>query len=369
MICNLNSDPITEADKETINEIHIWLDGVIGLTIVIIGMIMNTIATFILRTKEDMKHTMTYLLSFLFIINNIFLLTQMINILHYDFDCGNLRFIIPYFVYPLEKTSVSATVFIIVCLAHQTYILTWDPKEYKSTSASKDFRRKRTVLYVLPTLVIATIINIPRWFAFTLKFNKDKNEYKIRKTVLKKTFEYVVFYENFFLNIITVFIPITLLVFFKWSVYNFIRENQREIESNLQQLDKTKFNGNNRSKNNVISRVQNRERTNMLIVIIFLFISCHLPRCFSKFYDGFYTSFGFKVFESVQRLLLIIHASGTPIIYIRRNRKFWKHMHELFCCPDGNLSWGTTSVTSTGNAPNNIETSAEIAKTNSMTKY
>ena len=42
MICNLNSDPITEADKETIKEIHIWLDGVIGLTIVIIGMMTKT---------------------------------------------------------------------------------------------------------------------------------------------------------------------------------------------------------------------------------------------------------------------------------------------------------------------------------------
>ena len=112
--------PLTDKDKETIENIHYWFGGVVGISIVLIGLVMNTIASVVLLTNESMKQLIYHLLSALFIINNVFLFTQLINILYYDFKYQALIFLIPYLIYPIEKSSISATVFCIVSLAHQS---------------------------------------------------------------------------------------------------------------------------------------------------------------------------------------------------------------------------------------------------------
>ena len=112
--------PLTDKDKETIENIHYWFGGVVGISIVLIGLVMNTIASVVLLTNESMKQLIYHLLSALFIINNVFLFTQLINILYYDFKYQPLIFLIPYLIYPIEKSSISATVFCIVSLAHQS---------------------------------------------------------------------------------------------------------------------------------------------------------------------------------------------------------------------------------------------------------
>ena len=327
LVCGISRISLTEEEKEILKVVHYWFDGALGITIVCIGMVMNTIATMILRSKEDMKQMMSYLLSVLFIINNVFLLAKFINALVYDFGYKILNVIIPHFVYPVERTCLSAMVFCIICLAHQMYIMIWDPKEYNYISASAASCRKRLAFYIIPCIVLAVAINIPRWLTYELYIEGD--DYKIRKSDLFKKFEYVVFYENFFMNIITVFMPMTFLVYFNWSVYNIIRMKQLEIKDKLEYLDNTTTQNNTQLKKRLMSQVQNRDLTNTLIFIIIMFIVCHLPRCFTKFYEGFYVSLELKIFESVQRTLMIIQATATPFIYIRRNKKFWEHVHRF----------------------------------------
>ena len=335
MICNTTislmqcHDEMSDKDEEVLKAIYFWFDGVLAIIIVCIGLVLNTIGTTILRINEDMKHPLTYLLSVLFMINTVFLLSQIVNIMYYDFRYENLSVLIPYLVYPIEKTSVSAIVFCIVSLAHQAYVMSSDPIEYQEISNSKGNRRKRTIFYTLPCILLASIINIPRWFSLNLRV--DGHGYEIKNSEFKTKFEYVVFYENFFLNITTVFIPITLLVFFNWSVHNIIQERQKEINETLEMLGKRRSQEEyDISMQKITKLSRNKEATNTLILIIIIFMFCHLPRCFTKFYDGFYKPFGLKIFESVQRLLLSIYASSTPLIYIRRNKKFWNHFDEIF---------------------------------------
>ena len=330
--------PLTDKDKETIENIHYWFDGVVGISIVLIGLVMNTIASVVLLTNESMKQLIYHLLSALFIINNVFLFTQLINILYYDFKCQALIFLIPYLIYPIEKSSISATVFCIVSLAHQSYRMAYDPQKYGRISNLNTLRKKHAKSYIISCLTLAVIINIPRWFSYKVVLQDgtiSKNEYKMVHTQMKSKFEYVVFYENFILNILTVFAPMTLLVFYNWSTHNIIQERQLELSrltsiykvgrsESIEYADQWK-----RIKCQIKSTKQTKEVRHVLIVIIFIFIICHLPRCFTKFYDGMYAPYILKVFECGQRFLLILYAASTPIVYIRGNKKFWKLLIEL----------------------------------------
>ena len=351
--------PLTDKDNEMIENMNYWFDGVVGISIVLIGLIMNTIACVVLLTNKSMKQLIYHLLSALFIINNVFLFTQLINKLYYDFKYQALIFLIPYLIYPIEKSSISATVFCIVSLAHQSYRMAYDPEKYRRIYSLNTLRKKHAKSYILSSLILAFIINIPRWFSYKVVLQNDttsENEYKIVHTHMKSKFEYVVFYENFVLHILTLIAPMTLLVFYNWSAHNMIQDRQLEL-SRLSSIYKV---GRSESKEyadqwkrikiQIKSTALNKEVRHILIVIIFIFIICHLPRCFTKFYDGMYTPYILKIFEYGQRLLLILYAASTPIVYIRGNKKFWKHLTELIY----KLSSGKISMRKYQSGPNVI---------------
>ena len=341
---------ITTAEKDEILEtINYWLNGIIGCIIAIIGLIMNIVTLLILRTQADLKHMMNYLLTSLLITDNIFLITQILNIFLYNFKIEALKQIQPHIVYPIEKTSLTMAVFCIICLAHQGYLITWDPVKYRKISASQKLRRKRATLYFLPALVLAVMINIPRWFS---EWINDK--------ALKKSWFYVVFYENFILSILTVFVPITLLVFFNWSVRDAIRDKQHDLDkqiSTIPGLVATFAAGRNRMSAMEVAKtklgVRDKMQTRILIVIIIFFIICHFPRCVLKFFDGFPKPIGVKILETLERVLLIIHATATPFIYIVKNKKFRNHLYDsvkrIFCYGKLNIlskSAGVSNATS-----------------------
>ena len=333
LICNLKNAELSEEEDAIMVGMYYWLDGVIGATIATVGLVMNTITIFILSSKKNMQNMMNYLCSFLLTVNNIYLLTKLVNILVFDFDFNNLAVIIPYFVYPIEKTSLTMAVFCVICLAHQMYQITWDHEKYKIISSSKDSLRKRTRQYVFCVFILAFIINFPRWFSKVV-YNKGER-YKIGSKSLKKSFYYVVFYENFVLNILTVFVPITLLVFFNWSVRNFIQKRQREINARMSSIQLTIPNANagEQEKEKKKKGLRNKTHTNILIIIIILFIICHFPRCLLKFLDGFLDPepLWTKIMETLERVLLIAHASTTPFIYVIKSNKFRKYIHEMCC--------------------------------------
>jgi hypothetical protein len=270
---------------------------------------------------------MNYLLSFLLIANNIFLITQVINILSYNFNTKDLMVILPNIVYPMEKTILTVSVFCTVALAHQAYLLTWKYEEYKIISSSSESLRKQTNAYALPITVLAAVINLPRWFSYGIESNE--NGYKKIEKSLKRNFYYAIYYENFVLNVLTVFVPITLLVFFNWSVYNFVKKKQQDIDSVLSKGYSIKHK-NEKNDQKKIEESNHQPQANILIVIIVLFISCHFPRCMLKFSDGYPKQIEHLILDTIGRVLLIAYASATPFIYLAKNTRFRNQFFVLF---------------------------------------
>ena len=80
---------------------------------------------------------------------------------------------------------------------------------------------------------------------------------------------------------------------------------------------------------------RNKAQTNILIIIIILFISCHFPRCLLKFADGYPKDLATRILDMLGKVLLIAYASATPFIYLKQNTRFRKQFYLLFnkiCC-------------------------------------
>ena len=157
LVCRLQRYSPSEEQKTTLNDLNYWLNGVIGGSIAVTGVLMNTITIIIIRLMPEWKYMMNFLLSFLMITNNIFLLTQIIDILFYNFSVKELLIIIPNYVYPLEKTFLTMAVFCTISLGHQAYILTWNNKHHKHRQESIHVQRLR---YVLPIFITVSYTHL-----------------------------------------------------------------------------------------------------------------------------------------------------------------------------------------------------------------
>ena len=332
MFCNISSS-LTEEEEYLYKEVRFWANGVFGGCLGIIGFIMNTLTLIILRSMPEWKHMMNYLLSLLLLVNNAYLITQIINMLAYglpEYGFDVLMVIIPNFVYPIEKTVLTMGVFFTVSIAHQAYLLTWEYEEYNMMSSSQAMLRKHTLAYAVPILIVSVVINLPRWFSYKLETIENDIyeiiEYKMVETDMEKNFYYKIYYENFVLNVLTVFVPITLLVFFNWSVFNFIKKKQHEIDSTLKNSMYMKNEDNKEKK----VHERSKPEANILIIIIILFITCHFPRCILKFADGYPKDLTTRILDMLGRVLLIAYASATPFIYLTKNTRFRKQFYLLF---------------------------------------
>ena len=310
--------PITNYEEYMLENIHFWLDGVTGSIVATVGFTLNSISIYILKSKKELRNVSTYLLLGLLLAQNIFLSTKILNCLYFDFKVQCLAVIIPYIVYPMEKVSMTTSVFLTVCLAHQGYTII---SEFgKNNQASFDIKlcRKRIFYYMLSAIVCSLLFNIPRYFCYGLVV--EDGHYKLYTLPFRKNFHFVAFYDNFVSNTLTVFAPITMLIFFNWNIYLFIVDHRQEMED--WDMDEQ-------------IRSQNKNHARVLLIIILIFIICHSPRCFLKFYDNFYDPLGIRVLGSLERMLLITHSSSNTIIYLIKNLKFRNYfgtlIHNNFC--------------------------------------
>ena len=101
---------LTEEEEYLYKEVRFWANGVFGGCLGIIGFIMNTLTLIILRSMQEWKHMMNYLLSLLLLVNNLYLITQIINMLAYglpEYGFDVLMVIVPNFVYPIQETVLN----------------------------------------------------------------------------------------------------------------------------------------------------------------------------------------------------------------------------------------------------------------------
>jgi hypothetical protein len=122
----------------------------------------------------------------------------MVNKSYWNFDANYLRHLVTSVVYPAEKIFLTITIFITVCIAHQGSAMATDFERYEKIASHQTSRRLKILLYILPVVISAVIVNIPRFFCY------EFIDGSVEKTKLRENFHFVVVYNNFVANILTV---------------------------------------------------------------------------------------------------------------------------------------------------------------------
>ena len=125
------------------------------------------------------------------------------------------------------------------------------------------------------------------------------------------------------------------MIFFNWNVRNYLKERRSQLDSTLSSMQDisqsvSKDDGKKNAKKKATSN--DTHETNILIMIIIIFIACHFPRCILKFSDGFPRHIGIEILETCERVLLIVYASATPFIYLSKNKRFRGQLMDTLRC-------------------------------------
>ena len=105
-----------------------WFDGVLSCSVALLGLLMNSTAICILYQKEN-TNLFNQLLVFLFCLDNCVLFTSILWDIEWNVGLGVdfLVLIYPYFTYPLNCISMTASILMTIAMAHERFLATKNP--------------------------------------------------------------------------------------------------------------------------------------------------------------------------------------------------------------------------------------------------
>ena len=165
----------TKHDYELIDAFEYWVGGVALCCISIPGLLMNLMAIYILSTRTAMHSTFNSLLISLFVFDSMYLFFETIETFRRRFHLETRihTILLPKFIYPLTIISLSASIFMIVGIAHERYDAIKQPIVHRQSMRSAKFRRKKFVKYILIVCLCAICFNIPKFLEVELKWEND----------------------------------------------------------------------------------------------------------------------------------------------------------------------------------------------------
>ena len=81
----------------------------------------------------------------------------------------------PWFIYPLTNTLLSATILMTVVLALERYIAVCHPLFHRDLVHTHSIA-KRVVIYTIPVIIFALLINVPKFFETQTLMHQIQNE-------------------------------------------------------------------------------------------------------------------------------------------------------------------------------------------------
>ena len=171
-------DAWTIEEMITMDNISFWLEGVVISGLSIVGIFLNLLGIRILIMKESAQNLFNYLLITLFIADSVYLvLANMESLLNVLIASDYLYFLLfPNFIYPGRWMAMTMSIFMTVAIAHERYVAVRYPIKHRTQEKSAKFRWRRLGKYVITSVVLAILSNLPH--AFESKFRwKDMRNY------------------------------------------------------------------------------------------------------------------------------------------------------------------------------------------------
>ena len=162
----MNCPVFTERARYINDQVSFWVGGIIVCHITITGFILNLRTMYVLVTDSTMKNVFNHLFIALIVNDNICLLFMV-----FETFATNLGFhtvihdiLYPHVTLPLTNISLTASIFLIIVIAHERYVAVRYPISHRQSLISAKFRRMLLLKYIVCVIISTLIINAPKFF-------------------------------------------------------------------------------------------------------------------------------------------------------------------------------------------------------------
>lgn len=173
---------ITNTSNNIVNELAFWIGGVSNCTIGVLGFLINLVSAYVLLTNPFLKNTFNKLLCNLLIIDNFCLFFILVEVISKKFSTihksSSYNLLYPYLFHPFRNISLTSSIFMTIGIAHERYRAIQFPLAHHQTRGSSGTRRVLLLKYTLTVVLLATLINIPKFFEAELDWS-CKSHYPI----------------------------------------------------------------------------------------------------------------------------------------------------------------------------------------------
>jgi len=218
----------------------------------------------------------------------------------------------PYFLYPLHNILLTSSIFMTISISIERYLAIFHPLVYRNRSYSWNLS-----CHILPVLGLAVLINAPKFFESKVVYDGENS--MIELTELRRDMNYAVYYQNWTRFFVLGLVPMILLIFLNVRVFIAIHSRKSS------------------SKETTYSTI--------LLLIVAIFILCHMPRVALNIYEFFEQeklsiceppvwSEVFHIFSN--GVLPAFNSAINFFIYFLAGKKFRRSLLNLVLCRDNN---------------------------------
>ncbi|TRY76222.1 hypothetical protein TCAL_14732 [Tigriopus californicus] len=240
-----------------IDQVIFWVEGVGLSAVATFGIIGNLLASVIL-SRHELRNSFNLLLIGLAFFDTCYIVGSLLETVRKSFRVATQTHLLlfPYLLYPGQMIAMTGSVFMIVAIAFERYVSVHHPLDYNQAMNDGSEIRKRLLKYFVPVVLLAVIINVPKFFETEAVFvpidwtanrtntddtsqllsssmvNEDHHEssplYEVRLNVTSMRIDPIYSsFVNWSQLIILGILPVCLLVYFNTKIYIDVKEREK----------------------------------------------------------------------------------------------------------------------------------------------
>ena len=159
-------------ENSLVESINFWVNGVCTNVVVIIGVILNCVAIFIIRKRFENANIFYQMLISLLCFDILVLVTwtNLSLVLAFDLEYPALMHMFPYFSITSTYITITSSTFMTTAIAFERYLAVKDPLKYSQHMKTPKFQEKRLRLYLFIVIVLSVAVNIPHFMEFEVRY-------------------------------------------------------------------------------------------------------------------------------------------------------------------------------------------------------
>ena len=207
-----------------------WTEGVVSAVVAIFGLMGNMISIWVLSDDELRSSPFNRLLLALAIIDCMFIMpgTIIYTAKAFSWEAAWYNQIFPVFLYPFTDIALCSSIYMTVAIAVERYIGLCRPFRRLSGSCSAK-------TYITPVIIIALVLNIPKFFESETVYRNIKGSNKTATTIgvtaLRLHPNYITYYGMWTRLLVTGVLPLFLLAFLNSKIYLAIRKSKQQLRA------------------------------------------------------------------------------------------------------------------------------------------